>query len=1118
MKYKFLSATNASGLALLLAVLCLSSAHAQSITNPIAQLKSHILGTTTLTAAEIVTEGNSIQTSITQVGTNAVALAAALDLVATFDASTNKALFTVGSTTYGGFTRDGAGKELAQALFDLQQGIMDYTYKSANLATYYTQLNNTKFATSTYFPGAVAQPANTNQGYAVPINASVLADWGSPASYQSTAVRRPTGCYLVPGSIGYVTVPAALVNNGFTIRVGAHSWDLSAKTTVKRLDRVSLVYSITNATTRIANPLGGNIYIEVPYTRSLGIVTVGITNVVRSPFFSATSSNQTSAAQWLTERTNAGPWADFESDKFMMQVPRSWIYNYTNAVGVMQDWDKAMDAVSDLMGRNRIRSKTVLYVQADVDYRGTANFPGYPQSNYPYNPNTVETGNKNYFMLTGPQNADWTVLHELGHAESFTKFTGETEAVVNLNYVAVQNQKFGVPLELAYGRSVNGANSDTINLAQGALTWILMDSFRAGETMSNLRMQYQQRGYGKYVEIANLFGWGALSNFWHSVNVDYVNGIDYPENTDPTDSRMLRMSQAAGVDLRPLIHFWGVLPISPNTLKTNIQNAGLPPSALIYDRLKYYQTVVPTNLTQFTAHHTAVASVVDGSVDAAWYADMLVNFTPDIGYSTISNVQQIIDLYFPGGRPTESSVSITSPGNAIVLLADTNTTLRVTAVATSGDSNYVPVITWSAVSGPGVVTFGNATNADTTAKFSAAGIYVVQCQAVVLTSTNTDQVTVAVNTPLTIALRQGVNGYVHLATFLRGDSTSWNSGARDQFLVGRNTLGMRPIFSFDLPGLDTNAVVQSATLDLWTDVVVGTGTVGALELRKLNSTPVEGTGDGSSASNGAGTGATWLSRNGLTGAGNIWTNAGGDFATNVLSSVSGYDATVTNQQKTFASSASFVATVQSAVNSNAPLNLLMIAPTTEAAGNNYYSRLSSDDSLTVTRRPLLTLTFVGNYAPGVSPGVAPPAMVGVTSPLAGVVSNASSSAWSKISGPGTVTFGNTAQPATMATFSAAGNYVLRLSGSNALAQTSRDLAVNVTAFSRPQISNVAMTNGKFQMQLDGPAGWNYNVQTSSNLVNWSVLLMTNPATLPFSWTDAGATNFNWRFYRVQLSP
>ncbi|MCU0785173.1 MAG: M60 family metallopeptidase, partial [Verrucomicrobia bacterium] len=692
MKNKFRSATKVSGLALLLAVLCLSSAHGQSITNPIAQLKSHILGTTILTAAQIVAQGNSIQAGITQVGTNAVALAAALNLVATFDASPNKPLFTSGSTTYGGFTRDGAGDELAQALFDLQQGILDYTYEPANLITYYTQLNNTKFATSTYFPGAVAPPANTNQGYAVPINASVLADWGSPAMYQTWGTRRPTGCYLAPGSIGYVTVPAALVNKGYSVRVGAHYWDLSAKTTVERLDRVSLVYPISSATTRIANPLGGGIYIEVPYKITNGIVTVGLTNVVRSPLFRSTSFDQTTAAEWLTERTQPGPWADFESDKFMMQVPRKWIYNYTNAVKVMQDWDSAMDAVSDLMGRNRIRSKTVLYLQVDVAYRGTANFPGYPQSNINYDMNTVETGNKNHYLLTGPQNSDYAVFHELGHAELFTKFTGEVEAVVNLNYVAVQNQKFGMSLETAFGRSMGGSANASVNLSQAALTWILTDSFRAGETMSQVRMQYQHRGYGKYVEIANLFGWGALSNFWHSVHVDYMNGIDYPENSDPTDSRMLRMSQAAGVDLRPLIHFWGVKPINAATLKTSIQNAGLPPSALIYNRLKYYQTVVPTNLTQFTAHHTAVANVVDGSVDGNWYTNMLVNFTPDIGYSTISKVQEIIDLYFPTGLPTGTL------SNTPAAMLTTNSAALKAALGCNGNSFSVHAF-WNPVNG-----------------------------------------------------------------------------------------------------------------------------------------------------------------------------------------------------------------------------------------------------------------------------------------------------------------------------------------------------------------------------------------------------------------------------------
>jgi hypothetical protein len=49
-------------------------------------------------------------------------------------------------------------------------------------------------------------------------------------------------------------------------------------------------------------------------------------------------------------------------------------------------------------------------------------------------------------------------------------------------------------------------------------------------------VRYQHRGYGKYVEIVNLFGWKVLEDFWHSVNQDYLEGIKYPRNTDPTDN------------------------------------------------------------------------------------------------------------------------------------------------------------------------------------------------------------------------------------------------------------------------------------------------------------------------------------------------------------------------------------------------------------------------------------------------------------------------------------------------------------------------------------------------------------------------------------------------------
>jgi autotransporter-associated beta strand protein len=694
------------------------AAAAQSITNPIAALKNHITGVAPLTAAQIVTQGNSIQTNIRQVGTNDIALAAALDLVASYD-STIGALFTSGSPTYGGFTRDGAGDELAQALFDLQQGIIDHTYnnKSANLTTYYSLLNNTKFGTSSYFPGAVAPPASTNQGYAVSINATHAQTWGMPNLYVNEQARRPTGCYLAPGSIAEVTVPAAYANKGWFIRVGCHYWDFKAKSNLKRLDRVSLIYQITSPKTRIANPLGGNIYIGIPYQQTNGIVTVGITNVVRSPLFRNTVAQQTTAAEWLTERTQPGAWADFESEKFMMQVPRKWIYNYANAVTVMEDWDKAMDAVSDLLGRPRLQSKTVLYIQPDVLIRGTANAPGYPQVNQDeiYNPNTAETGNKNHYLLTGPQDANWVTFHEMGHGQYFAKFSGETEAAVNLPHVAVKNIAFGVPLESAFSESV--ANSTSMNLRHAALSWILPANFRANKSMTFDEMKYQHRGHGKYVEVANLFGWQTLSNFWYDINVDYENGANINVNADPTDGRILRMSKVAGVDMTPLFHLWGMKPVNAATLKANIAAAGLKPSSLIFDRLKFYQSVVPLTLAQFRTHYWIAKGVV-GEPDKSWYVDMFDNYTPDIGYASIAQLQFIIDLYFPLGTPPDirwtgatSALWNTSASNWQTISTATATNYTNGNVVLFDDLAANPAITLNVNVTPGGMVFSNHTTA-----------------------------------------------------------------------------------------------------------------------------------------------------------------------------------------------------------------------------------------------------------------------------------------------------------------------------------------------------------------------------------------------------------------------
>jgi hypothetical protein len=620
-------------------------------------LTDHVTGAAPLGEERVREHGKAIREGIEGIGASAEVVEAAIELVRSYDANVGP-LF-INDATSGGIPRKPeGGLELHRALLAVQQGLIDHAYTPENLERFGEILDGAAFGTSAYFPGAVPEEADPDATHQVQINASHPPAWGIPVMYREDPARRPTGCYLAPGDIATVTVPPELVGQGFSVRVGAHSWDLTNKPRILRLDRVSLVYPIDSADTPVANPLGGGIYIEVPYEAEQGVITIEIRGAVRSPFFSARSFDQTTLEEWReVERHHPGPWADFESGKFMMQVPTEWIYQHDDPVTLMGDWDTALDCVSDLFGLPRTRSKTVLYLQVDVVLRGGANFPGYPQSNFRYSPTKLTDGRSNHWILRGPQHGGEIIFHELGHSQLFTKFRGEVEAVVNLPYVSVLNKGFGVDLDTAFGRSFSNEN---ISLDQAAIMWMVTQNFRDGKPMdiSNSErneVRYQHRGYGKYVEIVNLFGWEALEDFWHSVQLDYLDGIEYPRNSDPTDSRILRMSRAAGADLTPLIHFWGVHPEDPEALKRQMAEAGLQPSPLIHDRLLHYLTLIPMSGEEFAEHaHTIYP---EGTREAnplygvGWYHVWLPKYEESHGRAARAALQDIIDTYFPEGRP-----------------------------------------------------------------------------------------------------------------------------------------------------------------------------------------------------------------------------------------------------------------------------------------------------------------------------------------------------------------------------------------------------------------------------------------------------------------------------------
>ena len=230
-----------------------------------------------------------------------------LDLTATitsqFEAGDYGPLFSGGSFARA-TAADGHGVD--RAMLAVQQTVLDYVYNAPGVLTpgSRTVFEGRGWLTSAHYPGAcAAPPSDATTVHSVQIKASQRASWGVPVAFAKDASRRPTGLYLSPGGVAEITVPAGMVGAGFEVLVGGQTVDNSNKGDHRRMDRVTVTYAIADATTLVANPLGGSLYIRVPHLADLGLVTLQVTGgVVQSPLFQATSFHQTTSEEWAARR------------------------------------------------------------------------------------------------------------------------------------------------------------------------------------------------------------------------------------------------------------------------------------------------------------------------------------------------------------------------------------------------------------------------------------------------------------------------------------------------------------------------------------------------------------------------------------------------------------------------------------------------------------------------------------------------------------------------------------------------------------------------------------------------------------------------------------------------
>ena len=406
-----------------------------------------------------------------------------------------------------------------------------------------------------------------------------------------------------------------------------------------------------------------------------------------------------------------------------------------------------------------------------------------------------------------------------------------------------------------------------------------------------------------------------------------------------------------------------------------------------------------------------------------------------------------------GALFTLGAIQPQNQGPTVLAGADQNVPFGtpVSLDGTAFDNDNLPVngnftTLWTKQSGPGTVTFGNSSLVDTIANFSEGGTYVLRLTANDGQLTSFDQLTVIVapevvdnppppppppgDQPTQIAFQDGLFPSV---TYAGTRDTKLNSGSKTKNYGTANELKVdgspdeAALFRWDVSAIPTGSIIVSAAIEL--NAVSSTN--GNFEVYALQRAWDE-------------ISATW---NRYSSSGN-WATAGANGAGDHSTTVLGQFAPPAKGINRITLNTAGVAAVQSWINNPAANFGVILKDYTISDGVS----ISSSEASSASLRPKLIINYepaaalqaaFASLPPDVSVG--PDKTVAVNQPLAIQGTTASGGQlnglgllvlWTKVSGPGTVTFGNAASPATTAQFSSVGNYVLRLTVSDGVLSAS----------------------------------------------------------------------------------
>jgi hypothetical protein len=258
-----------------------------------------------------------------------------------------------------------------------------------------------------------------------------------------------------------------------------------------------------------------------------------------------------------------------------------------------------------------------------------------------------------------------------------------------------------------------------INLPQGGLSYIIGNQIHQGP----------------YTENSGIISYNEESTANPDLRLFVVNNTIVNQRGAGTFIRNANNAIAAWVQ-NNIFQGYGTVMNGPGTLLNN-WTTGTGSAYLV-------------NLSTYDYHLTASST---GAIDQGGVPSP----SPMPPFSLIPDSQYVHPLSYEP-RPVRGTIDIGAyehaPNTAPTVEAGTNQTITLPAAASlnatvTDDGLPNPpaavTVTWSKVSGPGTVTFADASAVDTTATFSVAGTYVLQLQASDSLLSATDTVTITVN-------------------------------------------------------------------------------------------------------------------------------------------------------------------------------------------------------------------------------------------------------------------------------------------------------------------------------------------------------------------------------------